>query len=124
MSFGFTPSFTGKIILDNYTKSNALVFAKQVCEIMNLEVRYITEVKIIAYTNNILFTRQFHCKITIQIEKSIVSITSASTNIEMYDKGMNKKKVNEFTSIFYNLVELYTREKANKNKLLLSTLSY
>jgi rhomboid protease GluP len=111
MAIGFTPKHIEDFPIIGLTKEQFLILAIETAKKMEWEVGYISDVGLIAFTNNGMFSR--NAEIKIKIEYGLANLNSASTGNEMIDWGKNKENIQEFISTFEKLKLTFTNEDLN-----------
>ena len=98
MSFALTPNSTMDIGLDGLSPAQFIALSVDVANALNWDIRYISESGLIAHTSKKMLARKQ--EVTIRIADDIANIKSVSIGNEIYDRGTNRKNVQQF----YDLV--------------------
>lgn len=119
MAIGFTPKYTTDLTLDDLTRQQFLVLALDIARQLGWKVLQTNEDGLIALSNAKTF--QWKGKITIRIGDGLANIKSESVGSEMVDWGKNKKNVDRFTDLFYEMKYSFSREAASAQYAELQT---
>src|SRR5215469_4669746 len=94
MSFGLTPNSTMDIALDGLSPEQFIALSVDVVNALEWDIRYISESGLIAHTSKKMLKRKQ--EVTIRIADGIANIRSESIGNEIYDRGTNRRNVEQF----------------------------
>ncbi|MEI6821307.1 MAG: rhomboid family intramembrane serine protease [Bacteroidota bacterium] len=109
MAFGLSPKKTKTLKLDYLTPEHFLVIAVESVRSLNWEIKFISNTRIIAYTE--LSDKYTNEEIKLVIKEKSASITSESTGNQLVDYGKNLENIQNFITTFNELkISLYPEE--------------
>ena len=94
MSFGLTPNSSMDIGLDGLDPAQFIALSVSVANSLDWDIRYISESGLIANTSKKMWKRKQ--EVTIRISDDIANVRSVSIGNEMYDRGANRRNVQQF----------------------------
>jgi len=98
MAFGLSPKKTKTLKLDYLTPEHFLVIAVETARSLNWKIKFISNTRIIAYTE--LSDKYMNEEIKLVIKEKSASITSESTGIQLVDYGKNLENIQDFITTF------------------------
>lgn len=101
MAFGFPSSFLHGLPLNNLSKNQFIIQVVEISKKLNWQLIEINENELAFETVNSLNT--WNEKIYIKIETEAAYFTSSSNGNQIYDKGRNKKNIEAFLELFYEV---------------------
>jgi rhomboid protease GluP len=113
MAVGFTPHYTRELFLEEINPKQFLILALRITQHLGWKVLQSSDAGIIALSTTKAF--KWKAKITIKIEDDRVHINSESTGNEMIDWGRNKKTVDRFEELYYELKYSVSAEEAESD---------
>ena len=109
MAFGLTAKKTKTLKLDYLTPEHFLVIAVDAVRSLNWEIKFISNTKIIAYTE--LSDKYLNEEIRLIIKDKSANITSECTDNQLVDYGKNSENIQDFINTFNELkVSLYPED--------------
>jgi membrane associated rhomboid family serine protease len=112
MAFGFTPTYSEILHLDDLSNQQFLVIATEVVKKLEWKIQFLSDTGLIAFTNKGIF--KWNAKITISIDNEVVTLKSESTGNEMFDWGKNRKTITQFTNLFYDSKYAFNSEEISQ----------
>ena len=106
MAIGFTPKYQEEYPLDNLTPSQFLALVNETAVKINLNIIYLSDIGMIAYTENGMF--KWNGELKVMIQGDTATIISTSTGSDMIDLGKNKKNVRRFVESLEQLKQELT----------------
>lgn len=98
MAFGFTPKYQQIQQLNDLTHKTYIAIALQTIKKLGWKLSYVSRSGLVAYKGGGIFSTSHEIKITFQ-ESDVLILSSQVTN-EMYDRGKNKRNVEDFIQTF------------------------
>jgi rhomboid protease GluP len=113
MAFGFPSSFLHGLPLNNLTKNHFITTAIKISEKLNWQLIKISENELVLETINSLNTWNENIHITIEPEAAY--LTSSSNGNQIYDRGRNKKNIEAFLELFYEIKDKIKNSECIEN---------